>query len=165
MAQRIGTRPQTNVEQRIDRLSTASLKKIIEPDVDVPGQIGPGQILPDDLLSVAGLDLDLTAEQRAILSREEVASITAAGIRFESVLAAGFSMQIVRRPDLTDPEVTYILHELGEETRHPRLFIGLMQQLRTLARNPLDPFFRVLQCIVLTGVLTRLSCFCVLVFC
>ena len=78
MAQKIGTRPQTNVEQRIERLSTASLKKIIEPDVDVPGHVGPGQILPDDLLSVAGLDLDLTAEQRAILSREEVASITAA---------------------------------------------------------------------------------------
>src|SRR5204863_5997293 len=155
MAQRIGTRPQTNVEQRIDRLSTASLKKIIEPDVDLPGHVGPGQILPDDLLSVAGLDLDLTAEQRAILSREEVASITAAGIRFESVLAAGFSMQIVRRRDLTDPEVTYILHELGEETRHSRLFIRLLSQLQPRARNPLEPIFRILQRVALPFLLRR----------
>ena len=163
MAQTIGTRPQTNVEQRIERLSTASLKKIIEPDVDVPGEVGSGQILPDELLSIAGLDLDLTPEQRATLAREEVASITAAGIRFESVLAAGFSMQIVRRRDLTDPEVTYILHELGEETRHSRLFIRLLAQLRPKARNPLEPFFRVMQRFVLPRVLNRPAFFCVLV--
>src|SRR2546425_4873154 len=92
---------------RIERLSTVSLRRVIEPDVDVPGQVGPGQVLPDELLSVAGLDLGLTPEQRAVLSREEVASITASGIRFESILAAGFSMDIVRRRDLTDLRVTY----------------------------------------------------------
>src|SRR5437764_6272371 len=163
MAQKIGTRPQTNVEQRIDRLSTASLKKIIEPDVEVPGEVGSGQLLPDELLSVAGLDLGLTAEQRAVLSREEVASITSEGIRFESILAAGFSLQIVRTHDLTDPQVTYILHELGEETRHSRLFIRLLQQLRPTARNPIEPFFRVLQRFVLPRVLNRPAFFCVLV--
>ena len=107
------------------------------------GEVGPGQILPDELLSVAGLDLDLTPEQRAVLSREEVASITSEGIRFESILAAGFSLQIVRKRDLTDPDVTYILHELGEETRHSRLFIRLLQQLKPTARNPAEPVFRV----------------------
>src|SRR5207302_9012176 len=107
--------PIAPTEDRIARLSTASLKRVIEPDVDVPGEVGPGQVLPDELLTVAGLDLGLTAEQRAVLSREEAASITDSGIRFESVLAAGFSMEIVRRRDLTDPRVTYILPELGEE--------------------------------------------------
>src|SRR5437660_569251 len=63
----------TDVERRIERLSTVSLKKVIEPDVDVPGEIGPGRVLPDELLSVAGLDLDLTPEQRAVLSRAEEA--------------------------------------------------------------------------------------------
>src|SRR5438105_10479602 len=163
MAQTMGTRPQPNVEERIERLSTASLKKIIEPDVDVAGEVGPGQILPDELLSVAGLDLDLTPEQRAVLSREEVASITAAGIRFESVLAAGFSMQIVRNRDLTDPQVTYILHELGEETRHSRLFVRLLSQLRPKARNPLELFFRVMQRVALPFLLRRPAFFCVLV--
>jgi hypothetical protein len=42
----------------------------------------------------------------------------ATGVRFESVLMAGFSMEILGRRDLTDPRVTYLLHEMGEETRH-----------------------------------------------
>jgi hypothetical protein len=153
----------TSIEDRIDRLSNASLKRIIEPDVDVPGEVGSGQLLPDELLSVAGLDLDLTAGQRAILSREEVASITAAGIRFESVLAAGFSLQIVRRRDLTDPEVTYILHELGEETRHSRLFIRMLSQVQPKARNPLEPLLRFMQRFALPFLLRRPAFFCVLV--
>src|SRR5687767_3058538 len=48
------------VSAKIHRLSTASAKRVIEPDTDLPGHIGPGQILPDDLLSVAGLDLELS---------------------------------------------------------------------------------------------------------
>jgi hypothetical protein len=159
----MGQRTETTIEERIDRLSTASLKRVVEPDVDVPGEVGPGQILPDELLSVAGLNPDLTPGQRAVLSREEVASITAAGIRFESILAAGFSMQILRNRDLTDPQVTYILHELGEETRHSRLFVRLLSQLRPKARNPLEPFFRVMQRIVLPFLLRRPAFFCVLV--
>jgi hypothetical protein len=114
----------TDAAARIERLSSLSLKRLIEPDDALPGSIGPGQVLPDELLSVAGLDLDLTAEQRATLSREEVASIAANGVRFEAVLAAGFALEILRREDLTDPRITYILHELGEETRHSRLFIA-----------------------------------------
>ena len=50
----------------------------------------------------------------------------ATGVRFESVLMAGFSMEIVNRRDLTDPRVTYLLHEMGEETRHSRLFVRLL---------------------------------------
>ena len=128
----------TDAAARIERLSTLSLKRLIEPDDALTGSIGPGQVLPDELLSVAGLDLDLTAEQRATLSREEVASIAANGVRFEAVLAAGFALEILRREDLTDPRITYILHELGEETRHSRLFIRMIEQLAPKARNPID---------------------------
>src|SRR5919197_4515449 len=134
-----------SIEDRIERLSTASLKRVIEPDIEERGEVGSGQLVPDELMTIAGLDLDLTPEQRAALSREEVASITSAGIRFESVLAAGFSLQIVRRRDLTDPQVTYILHELGEETRHSRLFIRMLSQLNPTARNPLERVFRIMQ--------------------
>ena len=151
------------IEERIERLSTASLKRVIEPDVEVPGEVGSGQLLPDELLSVAGLGLDLTPEQRAVLSREEIASITGEGIRFESILAAGFSLQIAGKHDLTDPQVTYILHELGEETRHSRLFIRLLQQLRPTARNPMEPVFRVMQKLVLPRLLQLPAFFCVLV--
>jgi hypothetical protein len=133
-------------DARIEKLSAASLLRVIEPDVDVPGEVGPGQLLAPSLLSVAGLDLDLTAEQQATLSREEIASIVDSGVRFEAVLMSGFALQLAGAPDLTDPRVVYALHEMGEETRHSRLFIRLLSQLRPVAKNPLDrPIFRRLQ--------------------
>jgi hypothetical protein len=130
------TAPRTT-EDRIQRLSDVSAKRVLEPDTMVPGGPGPGQVLPDELLSTAGLDLDLTPEQKAKLSREEVAAIAQEGIRFESVLTAGFSLQLADTWDVTDPRVTYVLHELGEETRHSRLFVRLVDGLGPTARNPL----------------------------
>ena len=72
------------------------------------------------------------------LAREEFASIVDTGVRFESVLMAGFSVDILNRPDLTDPRVTYLLHEMGEETRHSRLFVRLLEQVKPTAKNPID---------------------------
>jgi hypothetical protein len=148
-----GTAPSKTVEQRIERLSTASLNRILEPDVDVPGAVGDGQVLPDELLTVFDLpDVMgvLTDEQKRTLSREEFASIVETGIRFESVLMAGFSMEIVGKRDLTDPRVTYLLHEMGEETRHSRLFARLLTQIRPNAKNPMDrPIVRMAEKIVL----------------
>ncbi len=80
----------------------------------------------------------LTDEQKAVLSREEFASIVDTGVRFESVLMAGFSMEILNRSDLTDPRVTYLLHEMGEETRHSRLFVRLLDAGEARAKNPLN---------------------------
>lgn len=126
-------------ESRIERLSSAAAKRVIEPDVDLPGSVGDGQLLPDDLLSVHGLDLDLTAEQRRILGREEVAAMLRSGIAFEAMLNAGFSLQIVRSPDLTDPRITFLLHEIGEETRHQRVFQRILRQIGSRAEMPTLP--------------------------
>ena len=127
----------TLVEDRIGKLNTASTRRVINPDTDLPGRIGPGQIVADELLSTAGLDLDLTPDQRARLSREEIASITDAGIRFEAVLTAGFALQIATTPgSVTDPRIEYLLHEIGEESRHSRLFARLHAQLEPEAANP-----------------------------
>jgi hypothetical protein len=123
---------------RIERLNTAAAKRVIDPDKEITGGPGPGQVLPDELLSVAGLDLDLTPEQKVTLSREEIASIATEGIRFEAVLMAGFSLEVVTSPKVTDPRVTFLLHEIGEETRHSRLFIRLIEGLAPTAKNPLD---------------------------
>ncbi len=154
-------------DQRIERLSTASLKRIVEPDVDVAGAVGDGQVLPDELLSlfhVPELFARLTDEQKAVLSREEFASIADTGVRFESVLMAGFSIEILNRSDLTDPRVTYLLHEMGEETRHSRLFVRLLAQVQPRAKNPLDtPILRVLQQVVLPVLTSMPSLFCLLV--
>ena len=47
------------VVERVERLNRASLRRVIEPDVDLPGAVGDGQLVADELLSVAGLDLGL----------------------------------------------------------------------------------------------------------
>lgn len=124
------------VEERVSRLSAAALARVVDPDEQVPGRIGSGQLLPDELLSVAGLGFDLSAEEKILLSREEVASITAAGIRFEAVLEAGFAIHVARAADLCDPRLTFILHEVGEETRHQRLFQRLLGQLAPQTTHP-----------------------------
>jgi hypothetical protein len=135
----VATLSNHEIEKKVNRLSTAAGRKTIEPDAEVPGSIGEGQVLPDELLTIAGLHLDLSPEQRATLSREEVASVTQAGIRFEAVLEAGFAAHIATAPDLTDPRITFILHEVGEETRHQRLFQRLLSQLNPTAASPI-PF-------------------------
>ncbi|MDQ1425835.1 MAG: hypothetical protein QOD72_3333 [Acidimicrobiaceae bacterium] len=129
--------PTTAVSDRVERLSRISAKRIIDPDVDLPGAVGDGQVLPDELLSVHGLDLDLTDDQKRTLSREEVASILDAGIRFEAVLEAGFAFRVATADDLTDARITYLLHEMGEETRHQRMFQRVLTQLQAQARNPM----------------------------
>ena len=123
---------------RIERLNTASLRRVIEPDDEVTGPLTKDQVVPDELLSVAGLGLDLSPEQRAILSREELASIVRFGILFEAVLMSGFAYQLALSPDVTDPRFTYALHEMGEETRHSRLFVRLVDELAPTQRNPLN---------------------------
>src|ERR1700677_2626078 len=155
------------VDQRIERLSTASLKRIVEPDIDVPGALGDGQVLPDELLSIAGVPelLDsLSPEQKRTLAREEFASIVDTGIRFESVLMAGFSMEILRTRDLTDPRVIYLLHEMGEETRHSRLFARVLGQVAPTAVNPIDtPLVRTIEKIVMPILFNMPALFCLLV--
>ncbi|MGH9093976.1 MAG: diiron oxygenase [Acidimicrobiales bacterium] len=131
---------------RISRLNSASVRRVIEPDVDVQGDFTQDQVVPDELLSIADLGLDLTPEQRARLSREELASILRVGIEFETVLMSGFAYQLVNTEDITDPRVTYALHEIGEETRHSRLFIRAYEQLhpsqRWLDNHPLVRLLR-----------------------
>ncbi len=119
--------------QRIDHLNAAAARRIIEPDVDLPGALGPGRVLPDELLSIHGLDLDLDEAQRIKLGREELAASLRSGILFEAVLEAGFAMQIAKSKDVTDPRITFLLHEIGEETRHQRIFQRLVRQLEPTA--------------------------------
>jgi hypothetical protein len=124
--------------QRIERLNTASVRRVIEPDTDVLGEFTAPQIIPDDLLSTAGLDLDLTAEQKATLAREELASMMRFGIALEAVLISGFAFRLAISADVTDPRFVYALHEIGEETRHSRLFARVVRQLRPRQHHPIN---------------------------
>src|ERR671914_2742269 len=124
-------------EERVERLSPASTRRVLEPEELFDwDSMGDGQIIPDELLSVHGLGLDLTPEQKVRLSREEVAAMLGTGIRFEAALMAGFSLQITAADDLADPRITYMLHEMGEETRHSRAFVRLVAELDPTAKDP-----------------------------
>lgn len=132
-------RPDSPVDARCERLSQASLRRIVEPEEEFDfSALGSGQVIPDDLLSVRDLDVSLAADERARLSREEVAAMLQAGIAFESILDAALSLMVAERYQASDPRVTYMLHEIGEETRHSRAFAALVRELRPVARNPLD---------------------------
>ncbi len=127
-------------EERVERLSTASTRRVLEPEELFDwDSMGDGQIIPDELLSTHGLGLDLDPAQKVRLSREEVAAMLGTGIRFEAALMAGFSLQITEADDLADPRITYMLHEMGEETRHSRAFARLIEKLEPAA---VDPFHK-----------------------
>lgn len=134
------TRPAAEVATRVERLNATSRVRVIEPDVDLPGRLGDGKVLPDDLLwPTAGIEPGVLDEDRAVpFSRLALAAITKAGLELEAVLMAGFGLQLVRTDDYTDPRVVYLLHEVGEETRHSRLFARLLDQLGNPPPNPLD---------------------------
>lgn len=128
----------TPADGKVERLNTASVKRVIEPeDRFAWSEIGKGQVIADELLSVAGLDLDLTAEQKARLSREETAAMLTAGVAFEAILTAGFAWQVATSSDITDPRTTYMLHEIGEESRHSRAFVRVVEELAPTAKNPM----------------------------
>ncbi|HVB92698.1 MAG TPA: diiron oxygenase [Acidimicrobiales bacterium] len=130
--------PADLIGRRVDRLNTASLRKVIEPDTDVAGALGPGQVFSSQLSVAADLDLGLTDEQKVKLSREEMASVVVAGIRFEAILMSGFAEQVAHADNIVDPRIVYMLHEIGEETRHSRLFLRLVEQLAPTAKSPAD---------------------------
>ncbi len=124
---------------RVRALNEASLRRLVEPELELPfGTLSGGRVLPDDLLSIDGLAVDLDEAARARLSREELAAMLAAGINFEAILDAVFSYRLAEADDLTDPQYAYMLHEVGEETRHQRAFLRLLDELGATARNPFD---------------------------
>src|SRR5690242_19619158 len=129
----------TTTRPRVRALNEASLRRHVEPELELPfGTLAPDRVLPDDLLSIDGPDVDLDEQQRAQLSREELAAMLAAGINFEAILDAVFSYRLAEADDLTDPQYAYMLHEVGEETRHQRAFLRLLGELGAGARNPFD---------------------------
>jgi hypothetical protein len=136
--------PDVVTDARVTRLNHTSSQRTVEPDTHLRwGTLGPGQVIPDELLTLDGLALDgrpvtLTTEQKARLSREEVAAMLTMGVHFEAVLSAGFARQVAEAPTLSDPRVTYMLHEIGEEARHSRAFIRLIDELGPTAKNPID---------------------------
>ena len=127
----------TPTDERVTRLSTASVRKVLEPEELFDwSSLGRGQVIGDELLTTRGLDLDLSPDVKARLSREEVAAMLQMGIRFEAVLNAGFALRVAETQDVTEPRIGYMLHEIAEETRHQRAFIRLIEELEPAAVNP-----------------------------
>ncbi len=130
------TTPRT-IDARVERLNRVSRQRFVDPDDELRGSVGDGQLIADELLTILVTGIRLDAEQRRRLSREEVAAMFDSGIRFEAVLEAGFAMRVAYASDVTDPRITYLLHEMGEETRHQRLFQRVIAQIGPTAPDVL----------------------------
>ncbi len=57
------------------------------------------------------------------------------------MLISAFALELAERRDLVDARTTYSLHEMGEETRHSRAFLRLVEQIgptapRLLMKRP-----------------------------
>ena len=122
------------VAQRVERLNTASVRRVIEPEERFEWEtLSAGQLIPDALLSIDPDEHGLSPEQRARLSREEVASLLESGVRFEMVLISAFALEQAEARTLRDARTTYSLHEMGEETRHSRAFMRLVEHIEPTA--------------------------------
>ncbi len=119
-------------ERTAARLLRSSAKTSYDPlvDVDWDAELVPGMLFsPERRCSLYGTDLyeRLSQEQRAELTKHEVASIASVGAWFELIL-----MQMLLRHAydrrLTSEHVKYALTEIGDECRHSVMFATMIER-------------------------------------
>ena len=127
-------------DERIARLSTASVRKVLEPEELFDwASLGEGQVIGDELLTTSGLDLDLEPDDQGA----PVPRGSRGDARDGDPLRGGAQRRL-RASDRRDPATsatpasTYMLHEIAEETRHQRAFIRLIEELEPRAVNPVS---------------------------
>lgn len=139
---------------KITRLNRASVRKTLEPEEMFDFSV-PCEGLPISANRISIYDhpafATLTEEQQIILAREEIASMLQVGVRMEAVLQAQMSLLIARFPNLFDPRVEYMQHEIAEETRHSRAFVRMAQRYEPKAVNPFLSGFLKWNTYLLTG--------------
>jgi hypothetical protein len=112
------------------RLLRSSAKLSFDPQTEVDwtaAQRADVLYAPERCSSLYGTDLweQLTIEQRATLTKHEVASIASVGIWFEEIL-----MQMLLRyaydRDLTRKDIQWTLTEIADECRHSIMFASMI---------------------------------------
>ena len=109
-----------------DKLSQATVAKHYHPITDIDWS-HPFDLerfyLPEHVLSISGTDAyaRLAPEERKLLSLHEAVSYYSAGIWLENMLMYGFIVHLYDM-DYADPDVRYMLHEVGDETNHSIMF-------------------------------------------
>ncbi len=126
--------------RQVIRLNDLSARKFCSADELLAGKLVKEPLIARDISSVAGLDVELSDEDYATLAAEEVASLLQVGLIFEACLGVGFCYELVRTsgPGFASPDTEYQLHQIGEETRHSRLFVELLRQIKPEAGNDFD---------------------------
>jgi hypothetical protein len=127
-------------ERTAERLLTASAKHSFDPDSELdweaPFEEG-AWFWPPELVSLYDTPLwrRMPEEQRIALSRQEVASLCASGVWFETIL-----MQLLLRHtyylDPTSGHVRYALTEIADECRHSKMFARLITKLGAPTYGP-----------------------------
>lgn len=108
------------------RLLRASATRSYDPDKDIDWEIrapDDAWFVPPELVSLYGTATwdRMDTRQRFELSYQELASYGSAGYWFELLVLRMFSRHLMSL-DPTDPRSLYALTELGDETRHMKMF-------------------------------------------
>jgi hypothetical protein len=128
-----------------DRLSLATVQKHYHPieDVDWSHPFDLERFyLPERTLTIYGTEAydRLTLEERKLLSLHEMVSYFSTGIWLENMLMYGFLYHLYAM-DYADPDVRYMLHEVGDEANHSIMFHEFVRRAG-LGYAPVTPFAR-----------------------
>ena len=126
----------TIVADRVRKLSTASERRVIDPDRDVPGDVGlrpaPARRAPERGRPRASISPRISGPRCHVKrwvdhrSRDPLRS------------GARGRLRPADRPEHEPARSPHhlLLHEIGEETRHQRLFLRMLEQMQPNAKNP-----------------------------
>ncbi|GHJ35937.1 diiron oxygenase [Streptomyces sp. TS71-3] len=118
-------------EEVAERLLEASVKHSFDPDTELDWDAPPAPdkwFWPPELVSLYDTPLwrRMPEEQRMDLARHEAASLASLGIWFEIILMQLLVRHIYDMP-VTSAHVQYALTEIGDETRHSKMFARLIR--------------------------------------
>jgi len=127
-------------EKTAEWLLAAAAKHALDPEVEIDWDAPsiPGQMwMPERRCSLYGTPLweQMTPEQRVELTRQEVASMCASAVWFETML-----MQMLLRhaydEDARSQHVRHALTEIAEECRHSMMFAKILSREGACAYGP-----------------------------
>lgn len=111
-----------------DRLNEATVKKHFHPIEDLDWSVpldleSPYRYLPEKFISLRGTVLydQMSEREKKLLSFYESVSYFSTGIWLENMLMYGFLYKLYAM-DYANPDVRYMLHEIGEEANHSIMF-------------------------------------------
>ena len=110
----------TTVVERVERLNRASLRRVVEPDVDLPGEVGPGQVIADELRALRGqevIELSLRGVQLLRLFADNVGAV----IDRDRIFAACWGIDHYPNSRTIDQHIAKLRKKIEADPRDPQI--------------------------------------------